>query len=55
MSDDNTVNKTTKMARNDINQDHLEKKAQQRTNDCALDMMQGLHDHEEHDDDQSNK
>ena len=55
MSDDNTVNKTTKMARNDINQDHLEKKDQQRTNDCALDMMQGLHDHEEHDDDQSNK
>lgn len=49
MSDDNTVNKTTKMARNDINQDHLDKKDQQRTNDCALDMMQGMHDHEEHD------
>ncbi|WP_296203964.1 hypothetical protein [Psychrobacter sp. UBA3962] len=49
MSDDNTVNKTTKMARNDINQDHLDKKDQQRTNDCALDMMQGMHEHEEHD------
>lgn len=45
----NPTDKTTKMARTDINQDHLEEKDQQRTDDSALDMMQGMHDHEEHD------
>lgn len=45
----NPTDKTTKMARTDINQDHLEEKDQQRTDDSALDMMQGMHDHEDHD------
>ncbi|WP_296404033.1 hypothetical protein [Psychrobacter sp.] len=51
----NTPDKTTKMARNDINQDHLEQKDQQRTDDSALDMMQGMHDHEEHLDEDEDK
>lgn len=42
---------TTKMAPTDINQDGLAKEYQQRTDDCALDMMQGLHEHEDHDED----
>lgn len=44
----NTRDKTTKMSRTDINQDHLEAKDQQRTDDSALDMMQGMHEHEDH-------
>ncbi len=47
----NTVDSTTKMAPKDINQDALAKEDQQRTDDCALNMMQGLHEHEDHDDD----
>ena len=47
----NDVCKTTKMSRTDINQDHLSKEDQQRTDDSALDMMQGMHEHEEHDND----
>ncbi|WP_178379358.1 MULTISPECIES: hypothetical protein [unclassified Psychrobacter] len=42
---------TTKMAPKDINQDGLDKEDQQRTDDCALDMMQGLHEHEDHEED----
>ena len=45
----NPTDKTTKMARTDINQDHLDEKDQQRTDDSALDMMKGMHDHEDHD------
>ena len=48
MTDDNKTNSTTKMARKDINQDGLDKKDQQRTDDSALDMMQGMHEHEDH-------
>lgn len=45
----NEACKTTKMARNDINQDHLNKEDQQRTDDSVLDMMKGMHEHENHD------
>lgn len=48
MTISNPIDKTTKMSRTDINQDHLEKVDQQRTDDSALDMMQGMHDHEDH-------
>ncbi|MDN5666736.1 hypothetical protein [Psychrobacter celer] len=48
MTDDNKTNSTTKMARKDINQDGLDQKDQQRTDDSALDMMQGMHEHEDH-------
>ena len=51
MADDNKTNSTTKMARRDINQDGLAKEDQQRTDDSALDMMQGMHEHEDHKDD----
>lgn len=44
----NKVDPTTKMAPNDINQDGLAKENQQRTDDSALDMMQGMHEHEDH-------
>lgn len=44
----NPIDKTTKMSRTDINQDHLDKNDQQRTDDSALDMMQGMHEHEDH-------
>ena len=47
----NEVDSTTKLAPTDINQDDLAKEDQQRTDDCALDMMQGLHEHEDHDED----
>ncbi|WP_193778069.1 hypothetical protein [Psychrobacter sp. FDAARGOS_221] len=47
--------KTTKMRRNDINQDHLDKKDQQRTDDCALTMMQGMHEHEDHEEEAQSK
>ncbi len=46
----NKKDPTTKMAPHDINQDGLAKEHQQRTDDSALDMMQGLHEHEDHDD-----
>ena len=48
MADDNTTDSTTQMARQDINQDGLSKEDQQRTDDSALDMMQGMHEHEDH-------
>lgn len=48
MTDANKTDSTTKMAPNDINQDGLAKKDQQRTDDSALDMMQGMHEHEDH-------
>lgn len=44
----NTVDPTTKMAPKDINQDNLDKKDQQRTDDSALDMMEGMYSHEDH-------
>ncbi len=44
----NKVDPTTKMAPKDINQDKLAKEDQQRTDDCALKMMKGLHEHECH-------
>ena len=44
----NKTDETTKMARRDINQDGLSEEDQQRTDECALDMMQGLHEHEDH-------
>ena len=47
----NKVDPTTKMAPTDINQDDLAKEDQQRTDGCALDMMQGLHEHEDHSED----
>ncbi|MFT5120536.1 MAG: hypothetical protein ACI8R1_002431 [Psychrobacter glaciei] len=49
MTDSNKTDATTKMAPTDINQDGLDKKDQQRTDDSALDMMQGMHEHEDHD------
>lgn len=51
MTDSNKTDSTTKMAPKDINQDGLDKKDQQRTDDSALDMMQGLHEHEDHKED----
>ncbi|MCD6252147.1 MAG: hypothetical protein J7J29_07500 [Psychrobacter sp.] len=48
MTDTNKTDSTTKMARKDINQDGLAKEDQQRTDDSALDMMQGMHEHEDH-------
>ena len=48
MPKSNKTDSTTKMAPKDINQDGLDKKDQQRTDDSALDMMQGLHEHEDH-------
>lgn len=50
MTDANKPDFTTKMCRQDINQDGLEKEDQQRTDDSALDMMQGMHEHESHED-----
>ncbi|GAA0313739.1 hypothetical protein [Psychrobacter aestuarii] len=47
---DNKTDQTTKMARKDINQDGLAKEDQQHTQDSALDMMQGMHEHEDHSD-----
>lgn len=37
------------LSRQDINQDQLPKQQQQQCNESALDMMQGLHEHEDHD------
>ncbi len=51
MPNSNKTDPTTKMARQDINQDGLAKKDQQRTDDSALDMMQGMHEHEDHQED----
>lgn len=48
MTDPNKTDVTTKMAPKDINQDNLAKEDQQRTDDSALDMMQGMHEHENH-------
>lgn len=48
MTDANKTDATTKMAPKDINQDALAKEDQQRTDDSALDMMQGMHEHEDH-------
>jgi len=48
MPNSNKTDATTKMAPKDINQDGLDKKDQQGTDDSALDMMQGLHEHEDH-------
>lgn len=48
MTDANKTDSTTKMAPTDINQDGLAKEDQQRTDDSALDMMQGMHEHEDH-------
>lgn len=48
MENRNKTDATTKMAPKDINQDDLTKEDQQRTDDSALDMMQGLHEHEDH-------
>ena len=48
MTDSNKTVATTKMAPKDINQDGLAKEDQQRTDDSALDMMQGMHEHEDH-------
>ncbi|MGO2120287.1 hypothetical protein [Psychrobacter sp.] len=48
MTHANRKDSTTKMAPKDINQDGLAKEYQQRTNDSALDMMQGMHEHEDH-------
>lgn len=44
----NSTDPTTKMAPKDINQDHLQHDDQQRTDDSALEMMKGMHDHEDH-------
>ena len=52
MSNRTTADATTKMAPTDINQDALAKEDQQRTEDSALDMMQGMHDHENHEEDE---
>lgn len=50
MSNRDKTDATTKMAPNDINQDGLSENDQQRTDDSALDMMQGMHEHEDHED-----
>lgn len=52
MTDPNKTDVTTKMAPKDINQDALAKEDQQRTDDSALDMMQGMHEHEDHEEEQ---
>lgn len=48
----NKTDATTKMAPKDINQDALAEEDQQRTDECALDMMKGLHEHEDHKEDE---
>ena len=48
MTDANKTDATTKKEKKDINQDGLAKEDQQRTDDSALDMMQGMHEHEDH-------
>ena len=48
MSNRDKADATTKMAPTDINQDGLAEKDQQRTDDSALDMMKGMHEHEDH-------
>ncbi len=53
MANRDKADATTKMTPTDINQDGLDKEDQQRTDDCALDMMQGLHEHEDHDEDET--
>ncbi len=52
MTDRNKPDPTTKVAPTDINQDDLAKKDQQRTDDSALDMMQGMHEHEDHEEEE---
>ncbi len=52
MSNRDKTDSTTKMAPTDINQDGLAKEDQQRTDDSALDMMQGMHEHEDHKEDE---
>lgn len=52
MSNRDVADSTTKMAPTDINQDGLAEKDQQRTDDSALDMMQGMHEHEDHNEDE---
>jgi len=47
----NKPDPTTKLAPKEINQDDLAKEDQQRTDDSALDMMQGMHEHEDHEED----
>ena len=44
----NKVDPTTKLAPKDINQDGLAECDQQRTDDSALGMMQAMHEHEDH-------
>ncbi|WP_350557772.1 hypothetical protein [Psychrobacter sp. CAL346-MNA-CIBAN-0220] len=51
MANREKTDSTTKMSPKDINQDRLAKEDQQRTDDSALDMMQGLHEHENHEED----
>lgn len=48
----NKVDPTTKLAPKDINQDDLPKEDQQRTDECALDMMQSMHEHEDHEEEE---
>lgn len=48
----NKVDPTTKLAPKDINQDDLDKEDQQRTDECALDMMKSMHEHEDHEDEE---
>lgn len=48
----NKVDPTTKLAPKDINQDNLPKEDQQRTDDSALGMMQAMHEHENHKEDE---
>ncbi len=52
MSNRDKPDATTKLAPTDISQDGLDKKDQQRTDDSALDMMKGMHEHEDHKEDE---
>lgn len=44
-----------KLDRNDINQDKLPSHQQQPSDESALDMMKGLHEHETHEEDANNE
>ena len=48
----NSTDPTTKMSPKDINQDHLQQNDQQRSEDSALDVLKGMHDHEDHEEDE---
>lgn len=50
MTNNDSNNKTASTQQNNINQDNEPSSNQQVSNESALDMMKGLHEHENHED-----